>query len=127
MKKDPNKPRFYADWLKPPDKQPLVVNTFVFHFQCMHEIMSDQNMDWNSIARDSSCWCCGHSFRSDRWAHRYTIGDIGKNNEFEQDVEVNLEYRPLMCSHCTALVFGQGDAEHGDSLLNGGYQQAHGR
>jgi len=113
MEKDNRFLRFYPDWKLPTEAQPLKVHKIAMHEECIVEAAEAAGIDVNHDAPDWKCQNCDHSFKSDRWAFRLTFGSAG------EDCVLLPEIKVILCSYCTAALFGEGNEEEGDAFLNG--------
>jgi hypothetical protein len=106
MKKDPNSMRFKTDWKRPADDRPETAVMRLVHFdRCFITLFDRAGLLWRSDPSPHKCHACGHSFRKDRWAFRYTVGELNADMDFDPDPEI--PFKGILCSKCTMAVFGE--------------------
>jgi hypothetical protein len=114
MKKDPRFLRFYPDWLRPKDEllPTLRVVKVLLHQECLSDDGDKAGILINYEMPDWHCQNCGLDFSTDKWAYRFTFGSANKDCLLVPDGR-----QVMLCSHCTAALFGSGDEEKGDAVL----------
>lgn len=104
--KDPKFLRFRPDWRLPSTKwpepgDPSSVLRRIVHFDCFREKFDRKDVVWLAAPKPHECCICGLDFRSSRWAHRYTFGEID-HDTFIPDPE--LPIRGIVCGFCAKVL-----------------------
>jgi hypothetical protein len=106
-RKDARFLRFYPDWTLPSGRwsdpyEPESVLYRAIHIECFIEHFNQADVVWRTDPKTNECQVCSLNFETNRWAHRYTPGQIERGT-FEPDLEM-MPRKGIVCCRCAQVI-----------------------